>query len=290
MKSVAGLLLGFHRQQNPSFNKLPVSKPSVSVLLRLRVCGGEQKSLSWQTGTSPARREPEPALIEAPPAQVAHSAPQLLGGELGEVCEQTQQQEDPEEQQDDAQQEDEAQRSAGRPLQGRRLVQVEAEDGHFLHKHQAAEAEDEDVLGHLVPPPQPAGPEAGRLGLVLVQQEQRLFWGRRCFALLDGGNGLVARSPRVLQQREETPTDPPQQPQHHQSRQVLEGGGGWAVGGEGEEEDEGACQGARPTPGGAQELPGREPGTQLSPLGQKSECPLCPPQRTLAQGTWKVGH
>lgn len=201
-------------------------------------------------------------MIEAPPAQVAHSAPQLLGGELGEVREQTEQQEDPEEQQDHAQQEDDAQRSAGTPPQRRRVVQVEAEDGHFLHERQAAEAEDEDVLGHLVPPPQPAGPQAGRLGLVLVQQKQRLFWGRRSLAVLDGGDGLVARSPRVLQQREETPADPPQQPQHHQSRQVLEGGGGRAAGGEGEEEDEGAREGARPTPGGAQELPGREPGTQ----------------------------
>lgn len=78
------------------------------LLLRLLVCCCGEKSLSWQTRTTPAWREPKPALIEPPPTQVAHSAPQLLGGELGEVSEQAEQQEHPESQQNDAQEEDEA--------------------------------------------------------------------------------------------------------------------------------------------------------------------------------------
>lgn len=80
---------------------------AVLILPRLLVCGGE-KSLSRQTRTTPAWWEPKPALIESPPTQIAHSAPQQLGRELWEVCEQTQQQEHPKSQQDDAQEEDEA--------------------------------------------------------------------------------------------------------------------------------------------------------------------------------------
>lgn len=199
--------------------------PAVFVLLRLLVCPGE-KPLSWQTRTTPAWWEPKPAPIESPPTQIAHSAPQQLGGELWKVCEQTQQQEHPKSQQNDAQEEDEAQGCSGRPLQRPCLVQVKAEDRHFLHKHQAAKAEDEDFLRHFVTPPQHTGSEAGGLGLVFMQEKQWLCWGQGSFALLDRGNGFIASSRRILQKREETPTDPPQEPQHHQSREVFEGGGG----------------------------------------------------------------
>lgn len=226
-------------------------------LLRLLVRRG-QETLSWQTGTPPAGFEPKPALVESPPAQVAHGSPQLLGGELGEVCEQTQQQEHPESQQEHAEEEEEAQRSAGRPLQGRGLVQMEAEDGQLLNQQQAAEAEEEDVLGHFVAPPQPPSSEAGGPGLVFMQQQQRLRRGRGAVAFLGRGDGLITSSRRVLQEGEETPAGPAQEPQHQQPREVFEGAGGRATGRDGEEEDEGARQGARPAPGGAEELPVRQ--------------------------------
>lgn len=204
-----------------------VPKPSVTlfVLLRLLVSCGK-KSLSWKTRTSPAWCEPKPALIESPPTQIAHSAPQLLGGELREVCQQTQQQEHPKSQQNDAQEEDETQRSNGRRLQGHCLIQVKAKDRHFLHKHQAAKAEDEDFLRHFVTPPQHTGSEAGGFGLVFMQEKQWLYWGHGSFTFLDRGNRFIARSRRILQKRKETPTEPPYEPQHHQSREVFEGGGG----------------------------------------------------------------
>lgn len=77
-----------------------------SILPRLLIRCGE-KALSWRTRTPPAWFEPKPPLIESPPTQVAHSSPQLLGGELWEVSEQAQQQEHPKSQQNYAQEEDE---------------------------------------------------------------------------------------------------------------------------------------------------------------------------------------
>lgn len=149
-------------------------------------------------------------------------------------------------------------------MQRHRLVQVEAEDRHLLHQHQAAKAEDEHVLRHFVAPPQHTGSEAGGLGLVFMQEKQWLRWGNGSSPVLGGGDGLIARTRRILQEREETPAEPAQEPQHHQSRQVLEGGGGGAAGRDGEEENEGTREGARPTPGGVQELPVRQPVAAMS--------------------------
>lgn len=131
--------------------------------LFIDVCGGI-KPLSWQTGTAPARFESVQSLIESPPPQVAQSSSQLLGGELGEVCEQTQQQEDPNSEQKHTQEEDESQRASRRLLQRLCLSHVIAKDGHLLDQQQATQAEDEDFLGHFVTSPHHLGSEAGGLG------------------------------------------------------------------------------------------------------------------------------
>lgn len=161
--------------RNPSFqghNRVPKYHLLSFVLLGLFVgVRGGKKSLSWQTRTAPSRFDPVPSLIESSPSQVAQSSSQLLGGELGEVCEQTQQQEHPQSEQDYTQEEDEPQRATGRPLC---LSQVRAEDGHFLHEQKATQAEDEDVLGHLVASPHHVCFEARDLGLVFVQDQQGL--------------------------------------------------------------------------------------------------------------------
>lgn len=144
-------------------------------LLRLLlVVFGGVRSLSRQSGTAPAWFECVPSLIESSPSQVAQGSSQLLGGELGEVSEQTEQQEYPNSKQEDTQEEDEAQRATGRPVHRLWLGQVTAKDRHFLHQQQAAQAEDEDVLGHFVTPPHHVGSEAGGLGLVFMQKQEGL--------------------------------------------------------------------------------------------------------------------
>lgn len=107
-------------------------------------------------------------------------------------------------------------------MQGRCSVQVKPEDGQLLNKQQAAKAEDQDLLRYFVTPPHHPGSEAGGLGLVFMQEKQRLRWGHGAFAFLDGRNGFITSSRRILQKGEETATGPPQKPQCPQSREVLE--------------------------------------------------------------------
>lgn len=113
-------------------------------------------------------------------------------------------------------------------MQGRCLVQVKPEDGQLLNKQQAAKAEDQDLLRYFVTPPHHPGPETGGLGLVFMQKKQRR-WGHGAFAFLDGGNGFITSSRRILQKGEETATGPAQKPQCPQSREVLERDGGRAL-------------------------------------------------------------
>lgn len=80
------------------------------------------------------------------------------------------------------------------------LRQVTAEDGQFLHKQQAAQAEDERFLRNFVTSPHHVCFEARRLGLVLVQEQQRLRRGGGALGVLDGGQGFVTGSGRILQQ------------------------------------------------------------------------------------------
>lgn len=174
------------------------------------------------------------------------------------MCEQTQQQEHPQHEQDDAQEEDESQRGTGRLLQRLPSGQVEAEHGYLLDKQQAAQAEDEDVLGHFVASPQHAGFEAGGLGLVFVQEQERLHWGggaRGALGVLGKGHGFVTGPSCVLQQGQEAPAAPPEEAHESYTREVAEGEGEGVTGGEGEEEVEGTGEDAGPAPGGFKELP-----------------------------------
>lgn len=91
-----------------------------------------------------------------------------------------------------------------------------------------------------------------------MQEQQGLYCRGSALDVLSRGHWFVTGSRSVLQQGQETPTAPPEQPHQAYPREVAEGEGDGVTGGHGEEEDEGACEGAGPAPSGLQELPVRE--------------------------------
>lgn len=112
------------------------------------------------------------------------------------------------------------------------LGEVLDKDGHFLCEHQAAQAENEDVLRNLITSPQHVGFEAGSFGLVFMQEQQRLCRGGSALGVLGRGHGLITGPCCILQQGQEAPTRPPQQTSESYPGQVAEGKVEGATGGE----------------------------------------------------------